>query len=280
MADYKIIVDSGCELPEQFRDDERFSLVPFRLEINGVPVRDAQGLNTKTLLERVIESKAFTNSACPSPDVFYNSIAEGTEKRIYLITISAKLSGCYVSAMIAKKLYEDKHDDKEIYVIDSKSLSGGEAQLAMLAYELEEQGICGEELKKKLIARRDQLRTLVIMNNLEAVYNNIKLPQFKEVLASASNVKSVLINEFNDEKEELKYCIKETFNQMADNLANVLKDASEQTRIIITHCNNIIGAETLRDMLIEKTGLKNFVIMNASGVNSIITDNGGMIVSF
>lgn len=280
MADYKIIVDSGCELPEEFRNDERFALVPFRIEIDGVPLRDTEGLNTKSLLERVIESKAFTSTACPSPDIFYNRIAEGEAKRIYLITISSKLSGCYISAMLAKKLYEDKHNDKEIYVIDSKSISGGEAQLAMLAYDLEEQGISGEELKKRLITKRDQLRTLVVVNNFEALYSNIKFPKIKDILGSASNVKSVLIKEKNDDSADMMYCIKETFNQMADNLAGMLKDASEQTRIIITHCNNSIGAEKLKEILIEKTGLKNFVIMNASGINSILTDNGGIIVSY
>ena len=65
-----------------------------------------------------------------------------------------------------------------------------------------------------------------------------------------------------------------------DNLVNTLKDASEQTRVFITHCNNLIEAEKLRDMIIEKTGLKNIFIMSASGFNSILADNGGLIVSF
>lgn len=251
MADYKIIVDSSCELPAQYKNDERIDLIPFRLEINGVPLRDTEDVNTKTLLEKIAESKALTSAACPSPDVFYNSIASGSSKRVYIITISSKLSRCYMSAMVAKKLYEENNSDKEIYVIESGSFSGGESQLALMAMEMEEQGIAGEDLKKKLVAYRDQLKTIVF------------------------------IKDAAEEKiDEAFTCIREGFNQMADNVATALKGASEQTRIIITHCNNLIDAEELKRVLIEKTGLNNIVIMKESAVNSIFTNNGGVVVSF
>lgn len=281
MAEYKIIADSSCELPGQYKDDERFRLVPFRLEIDGVPFRDSSDINTRSLLEKIVDSKTFIGSACPSPDVFYNCIAEGDEKRIYLITSAAKLSGCYISAMIAKKLYEDTHDDKEITVIDSKSISGAECNLALLAMELEEQGVDAEEIRKRLISSRDRMRTVIVMNNLEAVYKNIKLDRLKELISKTTRVEPIVVNDKAVIKEEdTKVCLKESFNQMVDSIASALKDASEQTRIFITHCNNLIDAEKLRDLLMEKTGIKDFVIMNASGFNSLLADNGGLIVSF
>lgn len=281
MTEYKIIADSSCELPEQYKTDERIKLVPFRLEIDGVPLRDTSDLNTKSLLEKIVDSKAFINSACPSPDVIYNCIAEGNEKRIYIITSASKLSGCYISAMIAKKLYEDARGDKEIFVIDSKSISGAESRLALLAMELEEQGIEAEEIKKNLTSCRDRMRTVIIMSDLEAVYKNIKLDKIKDIISKAGRVKPVLVgSEDVIREEDSKLCLKESFSQLVDNLVNTLKDASEQTRVFITHCNNLIEAEKLRDMIMEKTGLKNIFIMSASGFNSLLADNGGLIVSF
>lgn len=281
MAEYKIIADSSCELPEQYKDDERIRLVPFRLEIDGVPLRDTSDLNTKSLLEKIVDSKAFINSACPSPDVFYNCIAEGNEKRVYLITSSSKLSGCYISAMIAKKLYEDAHGDKDVFVIDSNSISGAESRLALLALELEEQHMSADEIKKNLTGCRDHMRTVIIMSNLEAVYKNIKLDKIKDIISKARSFKTVLVGNKDEIREEdSKLCLKESFSQFVDSLINTLKDASEQTRVFITHCNNLIEAEKLRDIIMEKTGLKNVFIMSASGFNSLLADNGGLIVSF
>lgn len=281
MSDYRIITDSSCELPQEYLNDSRFVLAPFRVEVDGVPIRDQADINTKSLLEKIVNSKTFASFSCPSPDIFYNCIAEGDAKRVYIITISSRISGCYLSAKIAKKLYEDAKGDKEIFVIDSKSVSGGECQLALLAMELEEQGLSGEEVKKQLLASRDKLSTMVLLQNVTALYKNIKFPKIKEVIGKAGNIKSFFVGEKEVEDKSLfDVCIKENLNQLADRIAAALKGASEQTRVVITHCNNLIGAEKLRDMLMEKTGINNFVIISTSGLSSMLACDGGIFVTF
>jgi len=281
MSDYRIITDSSCELPQEYLNDSRFVLAPFRVEVDGVPIRDQADINTKSLLEKIVNSKTFASFSCPSPDIFYNCIAEGDAKRVYIITISSRISGCYLSAKIAKKLYEDAKGDKEIFVIDSKSVSGGECQLALLAMELEEQGLSGEEVKKQLLASRDKLSTMVLLQNVTALYKNIKFPKIKEVIGKAGNIKSFFVGEKEVEDKSLfDVCIKENINQLADRIAATLKGASEQTRVVITHCNNLIGAEKLRDMLMEKTGINNFVIISTSGLSSMLACDGGIFVTF
>lgn len=281
MAEYKIISDSSCELPQLYRGDTRFELAPFRVEIDGVPIRDTADINTKTLLNKIVDSKTFAALACPAPDVFYNCIAHADARRVYLITISSKISGCYFSAMLAKKLYEEAHGDKQIFVIDSKSASGGECQLALWAMELEEQGLAFDEIKKQLISARDRMRTVVMMESFSALYKNVSFMRIKEAVSKAPNIKSIFMGEREPEDKTVKsICLKENWNQLVENIAGALKDASEQTRIVITHCNNLIGAEKLRDMLMEKTGLKNFIIMSTSGLSSTLACDGGIIVTF
>ena len=183
--------------------------------------------------------------------------------------------------MLAKKLYEDAHKDKEIFVIDSRSASGGESQLALLAMELEEQGLTFEEIKKQLTNRRDKLRTIVLYDNISALYKNVKFSKIKDAIKSAANFKSFFMGDSELEDKYFKdICLKQNLTQLADSIANALKGASKQTRVIITHCNNLVGAEKLRDMLMEKTGLSNFVIMSTSGSSSMIACEGGMVVTF
>lgn len=281
MARYKIIVDSSCELPQAYMEDERFVLAPFRVEVDGVPIRDAGNTNTKSLLEKIVDSKTFASLTCPSPDIFYDCISKGDADRIYIITISSQISGCFVSAKIAKKLYEDAHNDKEIFVIDSKSISGGESQLALLAMELEEQGLAWDEIKKKLTAKRDQLRTVVLLDNVSALYKNIKFSKIKEAIIKRTDIKTFFSNRKVAEINGFKDInIKESLNQLAESISSSLKGASEQTRIIITHCNNLIDAEKLRDLIMEKTGLKNFVIMSASVSSSMFVNEGGLFVTY
>lgn len=281
MAEYKILADSGCELPTEYRDDERFDLIPFRLEIDGVPIRDSKDLNIRALLEKLSNFKVGWKTACPSPDVFLRHF-EGPQKRIYVITISHEISECYDSAMLAKKLYEQEHDDKEIIVIDSKSASSGECQIALKAAELEEEGLEFEEIKEKLIDFRDHMMTYILLNNVETLCKNNKL-----IRSMASMVKSLSVKQmFKGERGAIiqfgqKIDLKNAYEQMVDSLAAKIKEAAGSGRkIIITHCNNLAGAEELKKMLMEKTGIKDFIIMSTSGFSSMYAKDGGLVVTF
>ena len=37
---YKIVVDSGCDLPQRLREDEHFVVVPLTLSVGGVDIVD------------------------------------------------------------------------------------------------------------------------------------------------------------------------------------------------------------------------------------------------
>ena len=65
---YKIVVDSGCDLPQRLREDEHFVVVPLTLSVGGVDIVDDDSFNQKDFLKRVSESKECPKSACPSPE--------------------------------------------------------------------------------------------------------------------------------------------------------------------------------------------------------------------
>lgn len=282
MAEYRIIADSSCELPEQYMEDSRFELIPFRMEIDGEPIRDSRNINIKNLLEKIAASKTCPKSACPSPDMFIQQMS-GDEKRVYIITISSKLSGCYNSAVLAKNLYEEEHDDKQIAVIDSRSASGGESLLALKAMELEEQGLPFEEIVETLESYRDSLYTYVVLDNLETLRKNGRLSRLKAAAASQLHIKPLLEGVMGELIEvEKAIGLRKAWNCMVKRIAKeaALDAATHTKRIIITHCNNLAGAEKVRDMLKATTNFKEYIIMNTSGLSSLYANDGGIIVAY
>ncbi|MDD6202653.1 MAG: DegV family protein, partial [Lachnospiraceae bacterium] len=152
--EYKIVADSSCELPEEFAKDKRFERIAFGLEVGGQHLVDNEQLDIVNLLTMIAQSPTCPKSSCPSPQAFLDSF-ETEAERIYVVTISSKLSGSYNSAVLAKNMYEEKNSDKKIFVIDSESASCGESQIALRAMELEEQGKSFEEITKELEEYRD-----------------------------------------------------------------------------------------------------------------------------
>ncbi len=276
---YKIIADSSCELPQHLQNDKRFSLIPFGMEINGYHLMDEPGINIKDLLEKIEESPVCAKSSCPSPQVFMENFDTDAE-HIYVICISSKLSGSYNSAVLAKNMYEEKNQSKKICVIDSKSASGGESQIALLAMELEEKGMTFEEIVSQLEQYRDQLSTYFVLNNIETLRKNGRMSAVKALVATTLNIKPILKGmEGSIVQAGQAVGIKKSLVKMVDYIAEEIVNPM-QKRIIITHCNNVARAECVKKMLMERIECREYIIMPMSGLSSLYANDGGIIVTY
>ena len=58
----------------------------------------------------------------------------------------------------------------------------------------------------------------------------------------------------------------------------IVKEGHE--KMVITHCNNVKRAETVRDLILSKTDtIKQVIIMDTAGVASLYAADGGVIVT-
>ena len=141
---YKIVVDSCCELPAQYKNDGRFQSIPLTLEIGEYEIADDETFDQKDFLKRVAAYPLCPKSSCPSPEKYREAYHDEAEE-VYVVTLSSHLSGSYNSAELGKSLYEEKYGAKNIHVVDSESASCGETQLAMKIIACKEAGLTFEE---------------------------------------------------------------------------------------------------------------------------------------
>ena len=273
---YKVIADSSCEMPQDY---EWFQPIPFGLEVNGENFLDDENMDVPMLLEKIAKSPTCPKSSCPSPQDYLDAFKTEAE-HIYIVTISQHLSGSFNSAMLAKSMYEEEHNDKKIAVVDSLSASGGESQIALLAMELEEQGKSFEEIENELIAFRDQMHTYFVLDNLETLRKNGRLSTTKAIVANTLHIKPVLRAEVGTIVQAAQTMgIKKALTKMVDIIGkNVVEPAKK--RVIITHCNNLERAEIVKKLLMEKVGFENILIMHTRGLSSLYANEGGVIVSY
>ena len=115
---YKIVVDSCCELPEKYKKDPHFEIVPLGLEVGDYRIMDDEHFNQKEFLEQVASCPQCPRSSCPSPES-YRQAFESEAEHIYVVTLSGNLSGSYNSAMVGRQMYLEEDESKQIYVMDS-----------------------------------------------------------------------------------------------------------------------------------------------------------------
>ena len=276
---YKIVVDSCCELPEELKKDSRFEIVPLTLIVGDVYEKeDNEDFDQKEFLEAVAACPTCPKSACPSPERYMKSYQKDAE-HVYVVTLSAQLSGSYNSAVLGKNLYHENYGDKDIYVVDSKSASCGETQVAFKIMELEEAGLNFTEIVEKIEEYVKGMNTYFVLDNLDTLRKNGRLSGVKALVASTLNIKPVMGAD-NGSIIQLGQSvgIKKALAKMADYVVKEVVDP-EKKNLMITHCNNLQRAQSVKEQIEAKVKFKNIVIMDTAGISSMYANDGGVIVS-
>ena len=276
---YKIVVDSCCELPIDLKKDARFESVPLTLIVGEVYEKeDDENFDQKEFLEIVAKSPVCAKSACPSPERYMQAYQTDADN-VYVITLSSHLSGSYNSAMLGKNLYHEAYGEKNIYVVDSKSASCGETQIALKLMELEEAGLSFEEIIGKIEEFVKNLNTYFVLDNLDTLRKNGRMSRVKALVASTLSIKPVMgADDGTIVQRGQSVGIKKALAKMVE---LVMKEAvePEKKRIMISHCNAPERAQLVKEQLEGKMLVKEILVIDMAGLSSLYANDGGIIVT-
>lgn len=276
---YKIVLDSCGELPAELLQDERFERVPLTLEIGEERILDDENFNQAEFLQKVAKYPKCPKSACPSPERYMESYHNTSAEHVYVVTLSSPLSGSYNSAELGKRLYLEKYGPKQIHVVDSRSASGGETQIALKLAELEEEGLPFEEIVRQIESFRDSVNTYFVLDNLETLRKNGRMSGVKAFVASTLNIKPVMgaaKGEIILRSQTIGF--HKALRKLAELAAAEVKNPGER-RLIITHCNAPDKAEQVKKLILEKISFKECIVMDMRGISSLYANDGGVIVT-
>ncbi len=275
---YKIIVDSCCELPEKYKKDPAFQIVPLGLEVGDYRIEDDENFNQKEFLEKVAAYPHCPKSYCPSPEK-YREACRTEADEVYIITLSSHLSGSYNSAELGKALYKEKYGDKKIHVIDSESASCGETQIAMRILEYKKRGYDFEETVKRAERFRSNLKTYFVLDNLETLRKNGRLTGVKALVASTLNIKPVMVgNHGVIQQKGQAIGMHKALAKMADSLLAEVTNPEKRT-LMITHCNCPERAKYTKELMEKRATFRNVVVMDTAGISSMYANDGGIIMT-
>lgn len=276
--DYKIVVDSGCDLPKYLAKDEHFSIVPLTLIVDDYSIIDDDTFDQADFLKRVRESKNCPKSACPSPERFMNEF-EGDKKDVYVITLSADLSGSYNSAQLGRNLYIEEGGTNNVVVINSMSACCGEAVIALKVKELIEQGLAFDEVVAKIEEFTHEMKTYFVLESLETLRKNGRLTNLQAIIANALNIKPLMSAESG---KIIKLDQARGINKALAKMISLIKEKtvnSEEKIIAISHCNCFERAEYVKSEIIKLMKFKDIIIVDTAGISSLYANEGGIIVT-
>jgi DegV family protein with EDD domain len=275
---YKIVVDSCCDLPVEYRKNPKFEVVPLILEIDGNVIVDDDTFDQADYLAKVAASENCAKTACPSPELYMNAYDCDADD-VYVVTLSSKLSGSYNSALLGKDLFHEEKGDKNIHIIDSLSACCGEANIALKAMELAESGLSFNEVVIEVEKYRDEMATYFVLDSLDTLRKNGRLTGMKALVATTLNIKPVCIGAKGEIMQKSQGIgIRKALVKMTDIVASEI-ESPEEKRLMITHVNCYERACVVRDLILKKVPFKEALIVDAAGVATTYAGDGGIVVT-
>lgn len=276
---YKIVVDSCGELPEEKKQDAHFESVSLALEVDGHHIVDDETFEQADFLRRVAESPHCPKSSCPSPERYMQAYA-GEAERVYVVTLSAELSGSYNSAELGRQLYLEEKGEKQIHIFNSCSASVGETLIALKIEEYEKSGLSFEEVVAKVDAYIAEQNIYFVLESLEALRKNGRLSNLKAFVANALNIKPVMGATSMGTILQMDQArgVNRALKKMVDYLVKEVKNP-EKKYLAISHCNCAQRAEMVKEEVLKRIQVKDVFILDTAGISSLYASDGGVIVS-
>lgn len=277
---FKIVVDSCCDLTGQMLKDPHFVKVPLTIRSNGSSFIDNETFDQADLLWAMKQSDDAPATACPSPQSYLDAYQGPEDEDVYVVTLSALLSGSHNSAEQAKLLMEEDHPNKNVYVFNSCSASSGEVLVALRVRELAESGAPFKHVVREVEQFIYQMQTMFVLETLENLRKNGRLTRLQSVITGALKIK--LLMGATPEGEICKLgqtlSMKQALSKMVDRMA--ADPAHEGRTLVICHCNCLDRAFQVKEMCEQRCKFAHILITEAGGVTSVYANDGGIVVAY
>lgn len=276
---FSVIVDSCCDLTPEMRADPHFRSIPLTIHVDGQDFVDDNNLDTSLLICAMDECEGPSSTSCPSPGAYLDAF-QAAEGDIYVVTLSALLSGSHNSARQAMQLFLEEHPDRNVHVFNSCSAAAGEVLLALRIREWAQSGLPFEQVVRQADQVIAEMNTLFVLENLDNLRKNGRLTKVQALITGALRIKLVMGSTPEGEicKHGQALSIKQALSKMVELMA---ADPRHQgKRLVISQCLCPERAERLKELVTSRCSFSHILITATRGISSYYANNGGIVAAY
>ncbi|MBN1273314.1 MAG: DegV family EDD domain-containing protein [Candidatus Aminicenantes bacterium] len=190
---YKIalVTDSACDLPADMFSKHQIHVVPFNLNFGKSLFLDRITLMADRFYSLLKTSKEHPTTSLPNIATIQNmlSFLATHYESIFVVSISAKLSGTYESFCKAAKSMKEK----KISVIDSRHLSVSQGLVVKRILDAIREGKSHKEILAKTQEWVAKTRILVDIRTLKYMVRGGRVSPLKGFIANILNLKPIIV---------------------------------------------------------------------------------------
>ena len=276
---FKIIVDSCCDLtPAQLRE-ECFVKVPLTIRVGNHTIVDDDTFDQGELLWRMKESETAPQSACPSPMQYLEAFDCGADD-LYVVTLSALLSGSHNAAAQARSIWLEDHPGANVHIFNSCSASAGEVLVALKIQELAQSGMDFTTVVDQVSRYINEMETYFVLETLDTLRKAGRLSRVQSMVTSTLRIKLLMGATPEGEicKKGQAMSVKQALNKMVALMADDLKHVGK--RLSIVHCNCLERAFYVKELAMKQCRFDEILVSDTGGISTMYANDGGIVVAY
>lgn len=196
-----------------------------------------------------------------SPGVFDEVVREEVENgnKVIYVSLSSGISGSYQNACMIANQINEEYKEKMVDVIDSRTAGFGEGMIAIKAFMYAKDGLSLDEVIEKTNEYLFSVRSEFMVDSIKYLAQNGRVSKITAAFASILGIKPLLYGSAEGKIEVTSKARgkKMAINNLASQVIEYIKD--KESTVYIGHCDDIEGANKLKDLLCEK-GINNVEI--------------------
>ena len=183
-----IVLDSTSDWPEAAERFPNMRVVPLYVRFGDEMFRDHVDLSPHDFYERLRHATELPTTSQPTPQDFSDAYEQlAAYERIYVLTVSAKLSGTFQSASLAAD-----EDGDRVRVVDTETASMAMAMLALAIQRRLEKSTTDDEIDALIGRFRRDNRVVFTVGTLEYLAKGGRIGKAQALAGTILNVKPIL----------------------------------------------------------------------------------------
>lgn len=191
----KVVVDSTCDLPTELYQQHSITAVPINIQFGTETYLDGVTIDRPSFYRKIEEMGILPKTSQPSAGQFeehYRRLADAGATDIISLCVTAKLSGTYQSAEMAKEMVADR---VLVHPFDSASGSAGLGFMALEAARMAEASEGVTEILARMEVIRSRINYLLTLKDLRFAHMSGRVGKLQSSLVSLLNIKPIVLME-------------------------------------------------------------------------------------
>ena len=258
MAEYTIITDSSCDLPDNVAAELELKVVPLSLTKQYLNTTDERGIPDQELYARLRAGAMAKTSAANAGSfvaVMEPELQAGRDV-LYIGFSSALSATCSVGANVGRELME-RYPERKVYTVDSLCASLGQGLFVYLLAQKKREGMELEALRDYAEDLKLHICHWFTVEDLQFLRRGGRVSAAAAVIGSILSIKPVMhvdnegrlipVSKVRGRKASLR--------AIADKVKETMLDRPDQT-LFISHGDCEEDARLIAEMIKERTGLE------------------------